>query len=97
LCWGWLQLPSDVQRKGRRLRCPSPHGYARWTCAKQQGVPTRPVGVSFLNRLLSRLKTIRQAAKRLAADIEGHSTAAKFSQPGQLSAQRVWTSILAAR
>jgi hypothetical protein len=28
----------------------------------------------------------RQAAKRAAADIEGHSTAAKFGQPGRLSA-----------
>ena len=28
----------------------------------------------------------RQATKRAAADIEGHSEAAKFSQPGRLSA-----------
>ena len=27
----------------------------------------------------------RQAAKRAAADIEGHSAAAKFGQPGRLS------------
>jgi hypothetical protein len=30
----------------------------------------------------------RQAAERAAADIEGHSEAAKFSQPGRLSALR---------
>jgi hypothetical protein len=30
-----------------------------------------------------------QAAKRAAADIEGHSEGAKFSQPGRLSANRI--------
>jgi hypothetical protein len=29
----------------------------------------------------------RQAAKRAAADIEGHSTAAEHGQPGRLSAR----------
>jgi hypothetical protein len=29
-----------------------------------------------------------QAAERAAADIEGHSTAAKFSQPGRLNEHR---------
>jgi hypothetical protein len=31
---------------------------------------------------------IGKAAKRTAADIEGHSTAAKFGQPGRLSGNK---------
>jgi len=51
--WGVTPAILDGQRKGRRFRRLSPHGDARWIARSSRGAPTRPVGVSFLNLLLS--------------------------------------------